>query len=261
MSSPAASSTAPPATSSPTPSSRSSGWSSPEAQPRSRTVAASRTAAPRLPHAPRVRPTVRRSDPSRGSIIATTVAAAPTRLPWPDPSRSAIVAELAVTAIGSDRPGIVAAVTRVLHERGGNLEDSAMTILGGHFAIVLLVSTDDAPDALRDALAQAAEPLGLTISVSHADGPRRGADPTHLLSVYGADRPGIVAGVAGALAEVSANIVDLQTQLIGESDTPVYAMMIELVAEDTEVVAAAVADACEELGVDHTLRPIETETY
>jgi glycine cleavage system transcriptional repressor len=41
----------------------------------------------------------------------------------------------------------------VLHERGGNLEDSAMTILGGHFAIVLLVATEDEPDALHDALA------------------------------------------------------------------------------------------------------------
>jgi glycine cleavage system transcriptional repressor len=62
--------------------------------------------------------------------------------------------ELAVTAIGQDRPGIVAAVTKVLHERGGNLEDSAMTILGGQFAIVLLVATEDDPDDLRQALAR-----------------------------------------------------------------------------------------------------------
>jgi hypothetical protein len=52
------------------------------------------------------------------------------------------VPELAVTAVGADRPGIIARVTRVLYEHGGNLEDSSMTILGGHFAIMLLV---DAP--------------------------------------------------------------------------------------------------------------------
>lgn len=169
--------------------------------------------------------------------------------------------ELAVTAIGADRPGIVAAVARVLHERGGNLEDSAMTILGGHFAIVLLVATEDGPEDLRQALATATAELGLTISVSTADSERHAADPTHLLSVYGADKPGIVAGVTSALAEVGANIVDLETQVIGADADPVYAMAIELETDAPDEVAAAVERSCTELGVDHTLRAIAAETY
>jgi glycine cleavage system transcriptional repressor len=169
--------------------------------------------------------------------------------------------DLAVTAIGKDRPGIVAAVTRVLRDRGGNLEDSAMTILGGHFAIVLLVATEDEPDALHEALASATADLGLTISVSRADAARQEIEPTHLLSVYGADRPGIVAGVTGALADVGANVMDLETQVIGAASEPVYAMLIELASDDPEAVARAVADACASLGVDHTLRSIDTETY
>ncbi len=169
--------------------------------------------------------------------------------------------ELAVTAIGTDRPGIVATVTRVLHERGGNLEDSAMTILGGQFAIVLLVATEDEPDALAVALEAATAELGLTVSVCRTDGTQQGIDPTHLLSVYGADRPGIVAGVTGALAAVGANIVDLETQVIGDDDQPVYAMLIELATQDETAVAGAVASACEQLGIDHTLRTIDAETY
>ena len=169
--------------------------------------------------------------------------------------------ELAVTAIGTDRPGIVAAVTRVLHERGGNLEDSAMTILGGQFAIVLLVSTDDEPDALEAALAQATAPLGLAVSVTRGQGAGRDSEATHLLSVYGADKPGIVAGVTGALAEVGANVVDLETQVIGAAEQPVYAMVIEFATDDPDGVARAVATACEQLGVDHTLRTIDAETY
>jgi glycine cleavage system transcriptional repressor len=169
--------------------------------------------------------------------------------------------ELAVTAIGTDRPGIVAAVTRVLHERGGNLEDSAMTILGGQFAIVLLVSTDDEPDALEAALAEATAPLGLAVSVTRAQGAGRDSEATHLLSVYGADKPGIVAGVTGALADVGANVVDLETQLVGGSEHPVYAMLIELATDDADGVSRAVATACEALGVDHTLRTIDTEIY
>lgn len=169
--------------------------------------------------------------------------------------------ELAVTAIGADRPGIVAAVTRVLHERGGNLEDSAMTILGGHFAIMLLVATEEDADSLRDALADATAELGLTVSVCPAEAARGGAEPTHLLSVYGADQPGIVARVAGALAEVGANIVNLDTQVIGAAGTPVYAMLIELETDDEAGVERTVAAACEQLGIDHSLRAIDTETY
>jgi glycine cleavage system transcriptional repressor len=167
---------------------------------------------------------------------------------------------LAVTAVGRDQPGIVAAVARVLHERGGNLEDSAMTILGGHFAIVLLVASDDRPEELRDALTSATAELGLDVSVSQASHGPGAVEPTHLLSVYGADRPGIVAGVTTALAELGANITDLETQVIGD-DEPVYAMVIELATDDADTVASRVAAVCTELGVDHTLRTIDTETY
>jgi len=171
------------------------------------------------------------------------------------------VHELAVTAIGADRPGIVAAVTRVLQDRGGNLEDSAMTILGGHFAIVLLVATEEDEDTLGAALAEATRELGLTVSISRADGQRKPVDATHLLSVYGTDRPGIVAGVTETLAELGANITDLETQVIGSGDNAVYAMVIELVAAEEEQLAARLRAVCDELGVDHTLRTIEAETY
>lgn len=170
---------------------------------------------------------------------------------------------LAVTAVGADQPGIVAAVAAVLRDRGANVEDSAMTILGGHFAIVMLVDVPSDAPTLQDALADATEALGLTVHVTPATGGHASADPTHLLSVYGPDRTGIMAGVTAALAQVGANITDLETRLLGaDGDDPVYAMVIELVSPDGhEEVATAVAAACEELGVDHTLRLIEAETY
>ncbi|GGI03319.1 glycine cleavage system protein R [Egicoccus halophilus] len=169
------------------------------------------------------------------------------------------MADLAVTAVGADRPGIVATVAEVLQERGGNVEDSAMTILGGRFAIVLIVSTDDDPDQLRAALESATGELGLVVSVSRTGTTRRPDEPTHLLSVYGADRPGIVAGVTRTLAELGANITDLETQVVGR-DEPVYAMVIEVVAVDGGL-DDRLSAVCEQLGVDHTLRTIEAQTY
>ncbi len=55
--------------------------------------------------------------------------------------------QLAVSAIGVDRPGIVAAVTGVLVGHGCNLEDTSMSILRGHFAMTLVVSAPDGTEA------------------------------------------------------------------------------------------------------------------
>ncbi len=168
--------------------------------------------------------------------------------------------EYAVTAIGVDRPGIVAAVAGALVEVGGNVEDSAMTILGGHFAIMLVVAVDADASRLEQALADATADLGLTIHVSGVGEGRTSPLPTHVLSVYGADRPGILAGVTRALADADANVTDLETRLLSPGEDPVYAMVIELVAQDGEALAATLATTCGELGVDHTLRPLDAET-
>lgn len=172
--------------------------------------------------------------------------------------------EFAITAIGLDQPGIVAAVAGVLTQVGGNVEDSAMTILGGQFAILLLVATEASGDQLSERLSEATADLGLTVHVNEVDsgteGARRSAPlPTHVLSVYGADRPGILAGVTRALADAGANVTDLETRLLSPGEDPVYAMVIELVVEDEAATAAAIAGSCTDLGVDHTLRPLSAE--
>ncbi len=168
--------------------------------------------------------------------------------------------EYAVTAMGADRPGIVAAVAGALVDVGGNVEDSAMTILGGHFAIMLLVATEASREDLADALDGATADLGLTITVSTVGAGNASALPTHVLSVYGADRPGILAGVTRALADAGANVTDLETRLLSPGDNPVYAMVIELVADEPAGLEARLTTVCDELNVDHTLRSLETET-
>ena len=62
--------------------------------------------------------------------------------------------QLAITVLGHDRPGIIAAVTSALAEHGGNLEDSSMTLLRGHFAMTLIVSTDAASAEVERALVE-----------------------------------------------------------------------------------------------------------
>ncbi len=134
---------------------------------------------------------------------------------------------LAVSAVGADRPGIVAAIAGVLHEYGGNIEDSSMTILRGHFAMTLIVAADHPAATLEAALTAAASDLLLTVREVAPEAEHRRGRP-YVVSVYGADHPGIVARVAGLLAERSVNITDLTTRLVGDAVSPLYAMVLDV---------------------------------
>lgn len=171
------------------------------------------------------------------------------------------MAELAVTAVGADRPGIIARVTEVLYEHGGNLEDSSMTILAGHFAIMLLVETDADPAALEHDLSERTADLGLVVSVRPAGPGAESSPATHVVSVYGSDRPGIVHEVADAMFARQVNVTDLTTRVIGEHGD-VYAMMMEvsLPADlDADGLVAHVQQAVE--GVEVSVHPLDVETF
>ena len=170
---------------------------------------------------------------------------------------------LAVTAIGRDRPGIVAAITGALLDFGGNVDDSQMSILHGQFAVMLIVSVPDGADldAISARLEEVGEEFGLGgITVSPVSELDRGAGPTHVLTVYGADRPGIVHDVAAMLAEHEVNITDLRTRRTGGQDAPLYTMMMEVSVPPS---AAGLNDALASLtgsgGVEAHLAELETE--
>ncbi len=171
----------------------------------------------------------------------------------------------AVAALGRDRPGIVAAVTRDLLEHDVNVEDSQMTILRGHFTMMLIVAGRDDLDLgpLRERLDATARQLGLeALSLSEVTDvdPDDVSVPNHIVTVYGADHPGIVHAVASALAACDMNITDLNTRLVGDDqDEDLYAMMLE-VALPTGVSAEALegllAATKREQGVEITVREL-----
>ncbi len=168
--------------------------------------------------------------------------------------------EYAVTAIGEDKPGIVAAVTEVLYHLGCNLSDCSMSLLRNQFAMILLVDAPDvlAPDDVEAALAGPALDLGLGLTVREvAPAPASRPSQPYVLSIYGADRPGIVYRVSAALAAHGVNITDLASHLIGEQ---VYAVLMEVdlpTAIDPSTIEARVREIAGELGVDVTMRSAE----
>jgi glycine cleavage system transcriptional repressor len=178
------------------------------------------------------------------------------------------VAHFAVTAVGADRPGIVAGMTGAFVELGCNLEDSSMTILRGQFAMMLVV---DAPPGvgqrdLEAALGPPAAELDLVVTVRPAPAPVDGepsADAgSWTVSVHGADHPGIVHGVASLLAGAAVNIVDLSTRVVGSAESPAYAMVLEVtlpVDVDPRELERRLAARARELGVTCRLHPAEAD--
>ena len=172
----------------------------------------------------------------------------------------------AVTAVGADRPGIVAAVTRAFVDHGCNLEDSSMTILRGQFAMMLVVDAPAGVGAaeLEDALAAPAAQLDLVVAVRPAAEPAASVAEADqwTVSVHGADHPGIVHGVASLLAERSINIVDLSTRVVGAPTRAFYTMVLEVTlppGADADQLERDLGAKASELGVTCRLHPSEAD--
>jgi glycine cleavage system transcriptional repressor len=164
--------------------------------------------------------------------------------------------QLAVTVIGPDRPGIIADVTGALAGVGVNLEDSTMTLLRGHFAM-MLVCTGPA-DGVQEAL----KPLSSELVITVRDvGPEQAHAPVgapYILSVHGADRPGIVSAITRIVAAVGGTVTDLSTRLSGA----LYVLTAEVElppSANLEMLQTALEVTADELGVGVTLRPAESD--
>ena len=164
-----------------------------------------------------------------------------------------------LTLIGEDKPGIVAAITKALFDFGLNLGETSMLRLGGNFTVMMMVSGEHPEDALRERLKPVIEAQGMCLNID----PIQAHLHDHLVpniqvTVTGADRAGIVAQVTAALAGQGFNILDLESDVAGTEEKPVYIMQIAGVAE---VSVEAIERALEPLrddGVDVNVCPIET---
>jgi len=166
---------------------------------------------------------------------------------------------LMLTMIGKDKPGMVAAVTAALVEHGVSLGEASMIRLGGNFTVMMMVSGAQSEDHLRDALKPVLEAQGMCLHVDPIEAHlHEHLVPNIQVTVSGADRVGIVAQVTGALAETGFNILDLESDVAGSSDAPVYILQIAGVSGlAVEQVEQALAPLREQ-GVSVNVSPIET---
>lgn len=164
-----------------------------------------------------------------------------------------------LTLVGKDRPGIVAHVTAALFDGGCNLGEASMMRLGGNFTMMMMVEHEGNRHSLVQIVEGVAESLGLHMHIDSIEGQLHShLQPDVRISVYGADRAGIVAKATGALAEVGLHILELESDVGGSQQQPIFIMHIEgHASEGVEAIESALSIVREE-GIDARMEIIDT---
>jgi len=130
---------------------------------------------------------------------------------------SVVGTSLIVTAIGSDRPGIVSLLSDRAQGFGANWAGSRMTNLAGQFAgmVHFEVPAKNAEPLMQSL--RGLESSGLRVVIAKVETPPAPAGRRMVkLELTGLDRPGIVRELSRSLAEVGVSIDDLHTEIIDE---------------------------------------------
>jgi len=164
-----------------------------------------------------------------------------------------------LTVVGRDRSGIVSRITSALYDGGCNLGEATMMRLGGNFTMMLMVEFAGSRAALQSHIEPVVESLDLHV---HIDSIRAELHhhlvPDVRISVYGADRAGIVSQVTTALTEAGLFILELESDVAGDEQQPIYVMTIEGQATEGIDSLQAALDILTGHGIETSLSAIDT---
>jgi len=162
-----------------------------------------------------------------------------------------------ISAVGKDKPGLVYSVSNALSELGINIVDVDARSVRGHFSLFVVIdlsTSEHGFEKMYTRLKPLESNFNLGLNIEPYEAGRRKTDKQLMvLTVMGQDRPGIVAGVSGILAEIDINIETIR--MIARGD---YIAM-ELTVDASEVPDLSAARQTlykfsEETGLDVSLR-------
>ncbi|HID29464.1 MAG TPA: amino acid-binding protein [Desulfobacterales bacterium] len=142
--------------------------------------------------------------------------------------------KIVISVLGTDRPGIVSAVSRILFENSCNIEDVSQTILQTEFTGIFIASIPEVlrPDDLLMQLQTNLETLGLHLMVKPLEAtdqlPTLPVSEPFVITTTGPDRLGLVAAITGVIAEFGANITNLRAAFRGGDDPCRNTMIYEV---------------------------------
>lgn len=167
-----------------------------------------------------------------------------------------------ISVLGSDRPGIIAAVSQILSENECNIEDVNQTILQSEFAGVFMASLPEglSMKALESKLTACLQPMGLAVLVKPVkESEKYQAPPSQpfVMTTFGPDRLGLVAGMTEVMARFGVNIKNLRAAFRGGSDPRRNVMIYEVdipLHIDQQAFRKALRQRAEDLGLDLSLQ-------
>lgn len=164
-----------------------------------------------------------------------------------------------LTVVGQDRSGIVSRITAALYEGGCNLGEASMMRLGANFTIMLMVQYGGGAKDLTRILEPVIESMDLHMHLDAIEAHlHEHLVPDVRIGVFGADQPGIVAKVTGALSKAGLHILNLESDVGGTEAKPIYVMHIEGQAcAGIEALHSALKLVVHD-GIEATLTPIDT---
>ncbi|MGA2641032.1 MAG: ACT domain-containing protein [Spirochaetia bacterium] len=168
-----------------------------------------------------------------------------------------------LTAVGTDRVGIVDDIAGAVSAAGCNIEESKMAVLGGEFAVIMLVSGPAASvDSMTRSLPALGEKLGLRVGChpTHEPHPEQKGRP-YLLKAVSLDTPGIVHSVTAVLRRHEVNIEDLETETAAAPWTgaPMFRLSAHLVLGPSVSIGSLkqeLAHLQQQLDLEIVLKPV-----
>lgn len=172
---------------------------------------------------------------------------------------------LVISALGKDRPGIVNELSKAIFDLNCNISDSRMTVLGGEFAILLMI---DGPwnqlTKLEDQIPELQDRLSLTITSKRTE--ERAAEGNLLpygVDVVSLDHPGIVYSLARFFSEKNINIEDMTTSSYAAAHTGTSMFSVRMnigIPADLQIAVLRdeFMDFCDSMNIDAVLEPIKT---
>lgn len=163
-----------------------------------------------------------------------------------------------LTLVGQDKPGIVAKITTALYEIGAQLGEASMMRLGGNFTIMLMVKSDQNIEQLNQSIESVVQDMKLSSSFQSIEASLHQHEiPDTRITVYGADRPGIVAKATTYLLEAGFNIMDLESDVAGSEAEPIYIMHVEGIAANGSEALEKAMEQIKMKGVNIDVTPID----
>jgi glycine cleavage system transcriptional repressor len=171
---------------------------------------------------------------------------------------------LVISALGQDRPGIVDELSGTILEDGCNIADSRMTVLGGEFAIMLMVEGNwNTLSKLEESIPELEKHLGLTI-IAKRTGDKRTGDTLlpYGVEVVSLDHPGIVHHLASFFSQRNINIEDMVTNSYAAAHTGTQMFSVQMTvgipsSEHISTLRDEFMEFCDNMNLDAVLEPLK----